>query len=193
MSEYLFKIDFNQWKLLKDAETGELKDPVAPENFDRYEYWDDKGHRPVRQIITKNGRDHYADYLNIETGKLERRVASVLGWSPYDDEISKEAYEELCQTALLEHHYHRNINDRILVPYQRLALSYYQSGKLLFIKHVRLLYPVNIEKKQLEKRRWFKEKILSRATQLSEYEFYYAVIRELQNIHGSLLPDQKPH
>ena len=184
--EHLFKIDFEKWTLLKDAETGELKEPVSIGNFERFEYWDDKDHQPVRQVIQKDGYSHYADYLNVKTRKLERRVSSLLGVSPYDDEINKEEYEELCQVALLEYHYNRLVNYKALLPYQRMALSYLKCQDSILIQKTKSLYAVDCSEKRVMKIRKSKELIESSVV-INEYEFYHLVIQKLLKIHGNFL------
>ncbi len=105
--EPLFKIDFNNWGLPKNPETGLPTEPVPSENFYKYEYWSDVFNQPIRQIIPKNGSPLYADYLNLDSITLHRKVSSLLGDSAYDDEISKSEYETLCQTVLLRYHYQK--------------------------------------------------------------------------------------
>lgn len=186
-SEYIFKIDFNKWKLLRDSETGLLKDPVPEENFEKFEYWCDKNHKPVRQIIPKEGNANYADFLNLSTCKLERKVSLTLGWRAYDDEISKEEYEELCQVALLEYHYNNHIDNTTLIPYQRLGLHFWIFKDKIIIKKAKKIYYVNCEKKKVEKLLQFNEEMLSTAIKITEYEFYNSVIRKLLRIHGNFL------
>ena len=186
--EHLFKIDFEKWTLLKDAETGQLKEPVSIGDFDRFEYWDDKNHQPVRQIIQKDGYSHYADYLNLKTGKLERRVSSLLGVSSYDDEIDQEEYEELCQVALLEYHYNLLINYKALLPYHRMALSYLKTQDSVLIQKTKSLYAVDYSEKRLIKTSKGKELVKS-SVEIGEYEFYHFVIQKLLKIHGNFLVD----
>ncbi len=184
-SDYLFEIDFNKWNLLKHPETGELKDPVSLDNFEGFEYWDDKSHRPVRQIMVKNGMSNYADYLDTETGELDRRPSSLLGVSPYDDEISKEEYEELCQTVMLEYHYKRLINDETLMPFQRLGLEYLKSqGLILILKH-KTLFAVDHRDRKVIHIGWDKDLIKS-SVKISEYEYYYSVINNIIRINGNI-------
>ncbi|WP_430965293.1 hypothetical protein [Spongiimicrobium sp. 2-473A-2-J] len=184
ISEPLFKIDYNKWDLLKNPETGLLIEPVPIEDFDRFEYWSDELNRPVRQIISKKKRRLYADYLNLNTASLYRRVSSLLGVSPYDDEISKEKYEELCQIALLKHNYQKQINYEILIPFQSLALTFLKYKEKTLIRKANTLYEVNCEKQRVEKTSLISENIIDKAKGISEYEFYYSVIQTMIEKNG---------
>lgn len=179
LDEPFFNIDYSSWKLLKNPETGLLIEPVPIEDFDRFDYWSDEFNQPVRQVISKKERPLYADYLNVKTASLYRRVASLLGCSAYDDEISKEQYEELCQTVLLKHNYQEQINDEILLPYQSLALTFFKFDGKLLISKAHLLYEVNCEKQMVEKTILSLNHISAKAKKLSEYEFYHSVIKVL--------------
>ncbi len=189
-SEYLFEIDFDQWALLKDSETGLLKDPVPAEEFEVFEYWCDEYHKPVRQVIPKDGDAYYADFLNLRTCKLERRVSLTLGWSAYDDEISKEKYEELCQVALLKYHYNKHVDSSALVPHHRLNLGFWRLKDELIIYMTREAYHVNCEEKKVKKFRQFNTDMLNSATRISEYEFYHSIIRRLLKIDENILIDE---
>ncbi|WP_350287297.1 hypothetical protein [uncultured Croceitalea sp.] len=179
LNEPIFNIDYNSWRLLKNPETGLLIEPVPIEDFDKFEYWSDEFNQPVRQVISINDRPSYADYLDVKTGLLHRRVALLLGCSAYDDEISKEQYEELCQTVLLKHHYQKQINYELLLPYQSLALSFFEFEGRLLINKVHSLFELNCEKQMVEKTILSLDDMISKAKKLSEHEFYHAAIRVL--------------
>lgn len=179
LNEPLFNIDYNSWRLLKNPETGSLIEPVSPEDFDKFEYWRDAFNQPVRQVISKKDRSLYADYLDVTTGLLHRRVASLIGCSPYDDEISKEQYEELCQIVLLKHHYQKQINHEILLPYQSQALSFFEFEGKLFISKVHSVYTVNYEKQMVDKTNLSLHDVVTKAKKISEYEFHHAVVQAL--------------
>ena len=175
----IFNIDYDNWKLLKHHETGELVDPVPLNEFDKYEYWDDKQHNPVRQIIPKVGEPLYADYLNVKTGQLERKVSSLLGWSAYDDEISKEQYEELCQTTLLDYHYRKHIDYTAILPFQRIGLVYFKFQDEVFIKKGKEIFSVNYEEKKLVNSSEPIEDFINSSITISENEYYTEVIQKL--------------
>lgn len=175
----LFKIDFNKWKLLKNPETGLLIDPVPMDDFDKFQYWSNLFKEPIRQIICKKEASLYADYLNLDSATLYRRASLTLGFSAYDDEITKEEYEELCQTALLKHHYNKHINYEILLPFQTLALTFLRFQEKVLILKLKELYKVNTQKRLLEKTSLFSEDILAQCEKISEHEFYYYIIQEL--------------
>ena len=178
IDEPLFKINFNKWGLLKDPETGLLVEPVSIEDFDRFEYWKDQFNTPVRQVICKNKPCYYADYLNLNTATLQRAVKSTLGWSAYDDEISKEQYEELCQTVLLKDRFKKLINCDVLIPFQSLALTYFIWNERFFVGKTISIYEVNFGKLKLEKTNLSQENIVS-LKKVREYEFYYGVFNVL--------------
>lgn len=182
-----FNIDYNKWKLLKNPETGKLEDPITLDEFERYDYWDDKQHNPVRQIIPKIGQPIYADYLNVKTGKLERKVASLLGWSAYDDEISKEQYEELCQTTLLDYHYRKHIDYTAILPFQRIGLVFFKYQDEVFIKKGKEIFSVNYEEKKIVN---FSEQIkhfVNSSMTISEKEFYSVVIQKLIERYDNII------
>lgn len=183
-SKPLFKIDFNTWRLPKNPETGLPIEPVPSENFNKYEYWSDTFNQPIRQVIPKNGRPLYADYLNLDTITLRRKVSSLLGVSAYDDEISKDEYEALCQTALLRHHYQKQINYEALLPFQTLALTFLRFQEKVLILKTQQLYTVNYKEKKLERISLNPRDILDKSEKISEHEFYYAIIKELIELNG---------
>lgn len=178
IDEPLFKINFNKWGLLKNPETGLLFEPVSIEEFDRFEYWRDQFNNPVRQIICKNKPSLYADYLNLNTATLQRVVKSTLGWNAYDDEISKEQYEELCQTVLLKDRFKKLIDYDVLIPFQTLALTYFVWNERFFAGKTTYIYEVNFGKLKLEKTNLSQEDIVS-LKRISEYEFFYGIFNIL--------------
>ena len=178
VAEPLFKINYNDWGLLKNPETGMLFDPVLIQEFDRFEYWSDQFNKPVRQVICKNKPCNYADYLNLNTAALQRSVNSTLGWSAYDDDISKEQYEELCQKVLLEDRFKKLINYDILMPFQTIALTYFVWNNRFFIGKNTYIYEINFGKLKLEKTDLSKKNIVS-LKRISEYEFFYGIFNVL--------------
>ena len=180
----LFKIDFTKWRLPKNPETGLPIEPVPEKDFDKFEYWSDELNRPVRQVIPKKGSPLYADRLSLKTATLYRGVCS-LGISAYDDEITKEVYEELCQTELLKYHYHKQINYEVLLPFQRLALDFLKLAEQPYILKTSNLYTVNVQKRILEMVTSNTKDIINQAEKVSEFEFYYLTIKELIKKHGA--------
>ena len=170
----LFKINYSTWGLLKNPETGLLFEPVPIEEFDRFEYWRDQFNTPVRQVICKNKPCYYADYLNLNTATLQRSVKSTLGWSAYDDEISKEQYEALCQMVLLKDRFKKLINADVLIPFQTLALTYFAWKEQFFIGKTISTYEINFGKLKLEKTNLSQEDIAG-FKRISEYDFYYGI------------------
>ena len=178
MDKPLFRIDFNKWQLLKDPESGLPKEPVPQANFDHFEYWSDEFNRPVRQVICKDTFGQYADYLDLDTVILHRRVSLLLGNSPYDDEIDKVQYEELWQQVFLKHRFQKFIDYNVLHPFQTKALCYYCYKKKFLIKKAATFYKVNFTTLALE------ETILSQgdidnARKISEYEYCYHIVNIL--------------
>lgn len=178
MNRPIFNIDFNTWKLLKNPESGVLEEPVPKKEFDHFEYWSDAFNQPVRQIISKNNSSHYADYLDLETATLSRRVSSLLGWSPYDNEIDKNQYEELCQLVLLKHRFKKLVNLDILIPFQTITLRFYDWDARLLIGKTKKLYGFNFKKLMLEETNVSKEEMVN-AKSISEYEYYYGIFNIL--------------
>ena len=184
VDEPIFKINYNKWSLLKDPETGLFINPVPSDEFDRFEYWSDEFNQPVRQIICKNKRCYYADYLDLNTATLKREVNSTLGVSAYDDEISKEQYEELCQLVLLKKNFRNHINYQILLPFQSLALSFLKYKEKMLIRKSKVVYVVNCKKQRVEKKSLLSGNIIAKAKEINEYEFYYSVIQILIKKNG---------
>lgn len=182
--EPLFNIDFTKWMLLKNPKTGAFIDPVSSDDFETYRYWRNQFGTPIRQIICKKTAPLYADYLHLDTATLQRKVSSMLGFSPYDDEINKEAYEILCQTVLLKHHYTKQINYEVLLPFQTLALTFLRFQEKVVIRKLQELYEVNLKTKTLEKTTLATEIVLEQFHEISEYDFYYVVIQELIQKEG---------
>ena len=158
-------------------------EPVPEKDFDRFEYWSDELNRPVRQVISKNGVRMYADRLSLKTATLYRGVCS-LGISAYDDEITKEVYEELCQTELLKYHYDKQINNEALQPFQTAALDFIRLADKPYILKANNLYAVNVQKRRLEMVASDVKNSANNPEKISAYEFYYLTIQELLKKHG---------
>ena len=178
MNNPIFSIDFNNWQLLKKPESGVLEDPVAAEDFNHFKYWSNEFNQPVRQIICNNSFSNYADFLDLDTVVLHRRVSLLIGSSPYDDEINKNQYEELCQLVLLKHRFKKLINYDILIPFQTLTLDYYGWNGKFVIRKTKKLYEINFTTLKLEETNLSQEEGVN-LKRISEYKFYYGIFNVL--------------
>lgn len=180
--EPLFNIDFEQWSLPVNHETGLPKEPVESEDFDGYAYWNVHYKGPIRQILSKSGNDFYGDYLVAASGTLRRGVIGLVDSSPYDTEYTKEQWERLCQTTVMRYQYNKLINTDAVVPLLSRALSeaYFSLGEEPYFKRGDRVFRLNGANRALEPTTIDPQV----ATEIQEEEYYYLSLSALIKVFG---------
>lgn len=179
-NEPLFTIDYEHWSLPVNTETGLPVEPVRPENFEGYSYWNAQYRGPIRQIRTKGRSDIYGDSLITASATLRRGVIGMLDVSPYDTEISEAQYYELCQITLMKSRYRKLVDTEALIPFQALSLKYVKLGEKPVIGLRGRAYRLNPTSQMLEQA----ESDIQSGAEISEYDYYYLALVELINVHG---------